>query len=78
LPHVFDRFWHASRGAAARGNGLGLAIVQGIVRAHGGRVWVESSVGAGSTFSFTLPVYRAAERRDSRAGASPGAVPTTM
>jgi signal transduction histidine kinase len=71
LPHVFDRFWHARRGAATRGTGLGLAIVQGIVRAHGGRVWADSVVGVGSTFSFTLPVYRAA------AGIAAGATTTS-
>jgi signal transduction histidine kinase len=54
LPHVFDRFWQAQRGSKG-GAGLGLAIVRAIVAAHHGRIWVESEVGKGSTFSFTLP-----------------------
>jgi signal transduction histidine kinase len=55
LPHLFDRFWQARR-ADRRGLGLGLTIVQGLVEAHGGRIWVESEVGRGTRFSFTLPV----------------------
>ena len=54
LPHLFDRFWQAHR-ADRRGLGLGLAIVRGLVEAHGGRVWVESQPGQGSRFQFTLP-----------------------
>lgn len=55
LPHVFDRFWRADT-TKREGAGLGLAIVKGIVEAYGGRVWVESSVGVGTAFHFTLPV----------------------
>ena len=55
LEHVFDRFWHLRGTSRSRGTGLGLAIARGIVTAHGGRIWVESTVGVGSTFSFTLP-----------------------
>jgi len=54
LSHVFDRFWQARR-AERHGIGLGLAIVKGIIEAHGGRVWVESEVGRGSSFYFTVP-----------------------
>ncbi len=52
LPHVFDRYWK-SRSRA--GSGLGLAIASGVVDAHGGKIRVESRVGEGSTFTFTLP-----------------------
>jgi signal transduction histidine kinase len=54
LPHIFGRFWQG-KPTDRRGIGLGLAIAKGIVDAHNGRIWVESSVGAGSTFYFTLP-----------------------
>jgi len=60
LPHIFDRFWHLRGVSRARGTGLGLAIARGIVAAHGGRIWVESEVGVGSAFFFTLPVSTSA------------------
>lgn len=64
LPHLFDRFWHMRGSSRTRGSGLGLAIARGIVEAHAGRIWVDSTVGVGSTFWFTLPgaVLRAPER----------------
>ena len=49
LPHVFDRFWQATR-AGRQGAGLGLPIARGIVEAHGGRIWVESTAGSGRYF----------------------------
>ena len=48
-----------SRSRESGGAGLGLSIARGIVEAHGGRIWVESVVGQGSTFSFTLPKAQA-------------------
>ncbi len=54
LPRIFDRYFTTENGH--RGTGLGLYIARGVVRAHGGRIWVESAVGKGSTFHFTLPM----------------------
>jgi signal transduction histidine kinase len=59
LPHVFERYWQA-RPASQAGAGLGLYIARGIVEAHGGRIWAESSAG-GARLIFTLPlIHRAA------------------
>ena len=55
LPHLFEPFYRGSSSARSRGAGLGLSIVRALVEAHGGRVGVESSPGAGATFWFTLP-----------------------
>ncbi|HEX8825102.1 MAG TPA: ATP-binding protein [Archangium sp.] len=54
VPHLFERFWRAA-GVSERGTGLGLSIAKSIVEAHGGSLWVETQVGVGSTFFFTLP-----------------------
>jgi signal transduction histidine kinase len=56
-PHIFERFYQG-RDSGGAGNGLGLAIVQSVVQAHGGRVWVESEPGTGSRFVVELPCGR--------------------
>lgn len=60
LPHVFDRYWtgRTKKGGA----GLGLAIAKGIVSAHGGKIWIDSVVGEGARFSFTLPAAKPTSR----------------
>lgn len=57
IDHIFERFYRV-RNVASRqysGIGLGLFVARAIVEAHGGRIWVSSNEGLGSTFSFTLP-----------------------
>jgi signal transduction histidine kinase len=58
LDKIFDRFFQA-RGSDRRGLGLGLFIARSLVEAHGGRIWVDSTLGRGTTFFFTLPLRRA-------------------
>jgi two-component system phosphate regulon sensor histidine kinase PhoR len=56
-PRIFERFYRVDKGRsrALGGTGLGLSIVKHIILRHHGRLWVDSSVGKGATFSFTLP-----------------------
>jgi signal transduction histidine kinase len=56
LPHIFERYW---KGPSTRqpGTGLGLYIANGIIEAHGGKIWAESSAG-GARFTFILPIAR--------------------
>ena len=56
LPHLFDRYWQGN--VSKEGRGLGLYIAKGIVEAHGGEIGVETELGAGSTFFFTLPCVK--------------------
>jgi len=58
LPRVFDRFFRADHPLVREkpGTGLGLSIAKSIVEMHGGKIWVQSKLGKGSTFSFTLPL----------------------
>ncbi len=56
LSHLFERFYRVPINAATRGTGLGLYISRKIIDAHGGEIGVESIVGEGTSFFFTLPV----------------------
>jgi signal transduction histidine kinase len=52
LPFIFDAFYRVSD--EQKGSGLGLSVARTIIEAHGGKIWVKSEPGKGSTFSFTL------------------------
>ena len=70
LERIFERFYQADSATTRRagGVGLGLSICKGIVEAHGGRIWAESTPGRGSTFHFTLPMEPPADKGPQEAG----------
>jgi signal transduction histidine kinase/putative methionine-R-sulfoxide reductase with GAF domain len=65
LPRIWERFYRVDNSNTRRigGTGLGLSITRALVELHGGRIWVESTLGKGSKFSFTLPVVTEMVRR---------------
>ena len=73
--HLFKPYWQAESRNHHHGAGLGLSIAQGIVEFHGGKLWLDSVPGPGSTFTFTLSPPAAGHRPLARAGAPDAAAP---
>jgi signal transduction histidine kinase len=70
LETIFEEFKQAADGKRAEGTGLGLPLSRKLAELHGGRLWVESEVGCGSTFHFTLPIRQKSERPETHVNTS--------
>jgi signal transduction histidine kinase len=68
LPFIFERFYRGATGKGAPGVGLGLAIVRGLVRAHGGSVQAAPRQGGGATFTVRLPALPPRESESKSGG----------
>jgi signal transduction histidine kinase len=64
LPHLFEKYFRASATRTKEGLGIGLYGTRLLVQAHGGRIWVDSALGKGTTFYVALPAAPSEERRD--------------
>jgi two-component system sensor histidine kinase KdpD len=56
VQHIFDKFYRGSQSQYSEGTGMGLAIAKGIIESHGGKIWVESTIGKGTSFYFVIPI----------------------
>jgi signal transduction histidine kinase len=61
LPHIFEQYWQGNKRKG--GAGLGLFIVKGLVEAHNGRIWIQTTLGKGTEMHFTIPVSARSEPR---------------
>jgi signal transduction histidine kinase len=64
IPTIFEKFTRVRRENGPKGTGLGLTFCHLAVKAHGGNIWVESKLGRGTTFRFTLPIFREKKEED--------------